>query len=227
VVVEDYVSVLAADAIGRVRSVGLCPAVESAQTPEPERCGHVVGQQPPAGEQLLRGQLVQLFVAERTPHGLLQPSTTASTGQRGETADRNAGSPRRRKRAEGRTGSVSSGDGGSRAAAMNAGDPDGDGWSEYFEEGKSPGDGQAPLRELLAASAEADAAAVQIVADAACDGELSTPGLDSRASRTATRDVNRDRNGRGALTSRAPLAGGGDGRSRRVGLCWDCSRLRW
>jgi hypothetical protein len=128
---------------------------------------------------------------------------TASNGQRSGLAKTSAGSPRRRKRAEGRTGSVSSGDGRSRATAMHAPDPDGDVWSEHFEQGRSPGDGQAPPRELLPASANADATAVQIVADATCDGELSTP-LDWRASRTAT--LNRDRNGWGALTSRGHLA---------------------
>jgi hypothetical protein len=65
VVIEDYTSSLATDAIVRLRAVGLCPAVEPTRCLSEAEHGRVVGQDPPAGERLLRGQIVQLLIAER------------------------------------------------------------------------------------------------------------------------------------------------------------------
>jgi hypothetical protein len=64
-VIEDYTSSLATDAIVRLRAVGLCPAVQPTRCLREAEHGRVVGQDPPAGERLLRGQIVQLVIAER------------------------------------------------------------------------------------------------------------------------------------------------------------------
>jgi hypothetical protein len=65
VVIEDYTSSLATDAIVRLRAVGLCPAAQPTRCLREAEHGRVVGQDPPAGERLRPGQIVQLIIAER------------------------------------------------------------------------------------------------------------------------------------------------------------------
>ena len=65
VVIEDYTSSLAREAVVRLRVAGLCPAVEPTRCLREGEHGRVVGQDPAAGERLLRGQIVSLLVAEQ------------------------------------------------------------------------------------------------------------------------------------------------------------------
>src|SRR5690348_16045908 len=64
---EPLTGLAAIDAIARLRSRELRPAVESCEG-GPEQHGVVVAQEPAAGAEVARGQLVTLIVAERQAH---------------------------------------------------------------------------------------------------------------------------------------------------------------
>jgi hypothetical protein len=65
--VADHVGQLAAEAVSAVRRAGLRPGLERSFGHGPELTGHVVAQQPPAGEELARNGVLTLCVAAPDP----------------------------------------------------------------------------------------------------------------------------------------------------------------
>jgi len=79
--VGDYVGHLAADAAQAVRRAGLRPGLDRSFGCDPNQTGHVVAQEPPAGDELERNGMVTLYVAAPGMAGVEEAAAAAETAQ--------------------------------------------------------------------------------------------------------------------------------------------------
>src|SRR6185437_12514088 len=72
ITVGDYAGMLGRDALAEISAARLIATIEPTPVDEIEQAGFVVGQEPPAGEQRRRGQMVVLYIADH-PDAVLAP----------------------------------------------------------------------------------------------------------------------------------------------------------